>query len=118
MDESDPLSFRSDPRLFIDQANTRIPAPLENSVEIRNRKADVMNARAALRDEFSNRRIGAFRLQKLHERLAGLERFDPRTVGISELHRLHSQYCPVKRHCRFERGQRNPDVRDSDPDGG
>lgn len=118
MDESNPLSFRSDPRLFIDQANTRIPAPLENSVEIRNRKADVMNARAALRDEFSNRRIGAFRLQKLHERLAGLERFDPRAIGISELHWLHFQYFPVKRHCRFERGQRNPDVRDSDPDGG
>ena len=118
MDESDPLSFRSDPRLFIYQANTRLPAPLENGVEIRNRKADVMNARAPLRDEFSNRRIGVFRLQKLNERLASLECLDSGAVGISELYRLHSQYFPVKRHCRFERGQRNPNVRNSDPIGG
>ena len=98
MKESDPLSFRSNPRLFIDQPNTRGPAALEYSIEIRNRKADVMNARTPLRDEFSNRRIGVFRLQKLHKRLASLECLDSGAVGISELYWLHSQYFPVKRH--------------------
>ena len=49
-------------------------------------------------DEFSNQRIGVFRLQKLHKRLASLERLDSGAVGISELYWLHSQYFPVKRH--------------------
>lgn len=77
-----------------------------------------MNARAPLRDEFSNRRIGVFRLQKLDQRLTSLECLDPGAIGISELYRLHSQYFAVKRDCSFERGQRNPNVCNSDPIGG
>jgi hypothetical protein len=92
VEEGDAFSLRANPRLLVDELDSGTPATFQRVVEVVDRKADVMDARAALRHESPDGRIGLVRLEKLYQRLAGTEARDVRPVGIVEGDLCQSQH--------------------------
>lgn len=82
MKESDPTTLSPDARLLIDKPNPGRAAASQYTIEIGNRKADVMNPGPSPSDEFSNRRRCIRRLEELHQRLASLKRLDASTIRV------------------------------------
>ena len=85
MQKGDALAFGSNAGDLVDEAKARRAAPIEGGIEVIDREADVMNARASALDELADRRVGPLGLEKLDEGLPGLEAGDPGSVGIREV---------------------------------
>lgn len=102
MQEGDPLALGADPRFVVDELQSGFSTPLERRVEIVDRKADMVNAGTALRDEARDRRIRVIRLQQLDQGLAGSETHDPRAIGVVERNLGQFQHFAEKRHARCE----------------
>ena len=114
MEKGDSFSFRADPRYIVDKLNSRPAAPLERSVQIVDRKADVMEPRASLRDEAGDRRVGISRFQQLDERATGVEPGNPRPVGIIQLDLGEAENVAKKRQARTEGLYGDPDMGNPD----
>ena len=65
MEERDALSFRANARCLVDEPNAELAAAIERGVEVIDGKADVMDARAPLRNKFADWRLGRFGLEQL-----------------------------------------------------
>src|SRR5512146_543544 len=110
MQERNALTLGSDPGRLVDQPQPMLPATGEGGVEIVDRKADVVDARAALGDEPGDWRIGGFRLEQLDERLAGREAYDARTVGIGQRDLGQPKHVAIERQTLGQRAHGNSDV--------
>ena len=82
MQERDAFLFRANSGGFVDEADASGPASLESGVEIFDGEADVVDARTALLDEASDRRIRHLCLEQLDEWVAGGESSYSRPVGV------------------------------------
>lgn len=118
MKKGDPFPFGADPRNVIDDANARLTAFLERSVEVVDCKADVVDSRAAPGDEFSYRRIALSGLEKLHQRVASDDGSDAGPVRIGDLCFLQSQHSGKKAKTRRNRFHGDSDVSDTGALGG
>lgn len=98
MNEGNSFPFSPHSRSLIDQPHAPSPASLKRRIEIRNRKADVMDSRASLCHKFSDWRIRPVCLEQLNQRFARLKCSDPGTVGIGYRHLVEPEYLPVKGH--------------------
>lgn len=96
MQKRDPLSLRSNARLFVDQLHPRRAAARQHRVEIVDREADVMDSRSALRHEVSDGGSGVVSLQQLHQRLARAESHYGRAVGVIQRDLGQPQHIPEK----------------------
>lgn len=85
MKKGDPFSLGADSRDLVDDSHARLTAFFQHSIQIVDGEADVVDARAALRYESSNRRIVLSRLQKLDKGVSGGYGSDARPVRIGDL---------------------------------
>ena len=113
MQEGDPLSFCPDPRHFVNQPHSCLPAFLENSIDIVDGEADVMDAGPAARDKFSDRRAISIRFEKFDERPACIHGRDTRSVGILHRKLREAKYLPEKRKSRRDRFHGDSNVGDT-----
>lgn len=111
MQEGDSLALGADARLFIDELQPGLAAPLERRVEIVDGKANVVNSGTALRDEARDRRIRVIRLEELHQGLAGRETRDARAIGVVERNLGQFQHFAEKRHAGCESLHSDSNVR-------
>ncbi len=113
MEKGDSLSVRSDARSVIDQAHPLLPATGEGVVQIFNGKANVMDARAASREKFRDRRIGRERLEQLHELWSGGKASDASTIGILERMIVEADQITIERKHLVDRVYGDSNVRDA-----
>jgi len=88
--ERDVLSFGTDSRLLIDEANSSGAAARERVGEVIHGEANMVNAGTAFGDEFSDRGIGIGRLEELDEGIAGGQPSDASAIRIVEGDDVHS----------------------------
>ena len=84
MEERDTFPLGAEPGGFIDQPNAGLATTLERTVEIVDRKADVMDAGTAFGDELADGCVRLLGLEQLDEGVTGREAGDVRTVGVVE----------------------------------
>ncbi len=113
MNKGDAFSFCPETRHLIDQPQPSSTAFLQSRIQVINRKADVMDSGAPLRDEFPDRRVVAIRLEKLNQRIACDHRGYVRPVGISNLRLLEPEDIGEQRHARRERLYRDSNMSDA-----
>ena len=118
MQKRDALLLRTNPRHFVDEANTSGPAARQRSVEVVDGEADVMNPRAAFGHEPADRRFRGFRFEQLDERFSGRHAGDARPIGVVEGHVRQTEDVAVKRQDLIEGPHRNSDVRKTGPASG
>ena len=113
MQERDALPLGANARYFVDKLNSRLPAPLEHSVEVVDGEADVMYSRSPLLDEAGDRRAGVCRLQELHQGFSGTEARDPGAVGVLKRHLRQAEDIAEKRHAVAQRPHRDAYMRNA-----
>jgi hypothetical protein len=96
MEEGDPLAFRTRARLLVNQPDSRLTTARQRRVQVVHRKADVVNARAALFQEPANGGVGFIWFEKLNQGVARDEPADPRPVAVSQLGLGHSQDIAIE----------------------
>ena len=113
MEERDALALRAGARHFVDELNSRLPAPLENSVKVVDGEADVVYSRSSLLDEPGDRRARVCRLEELHQGLSRTEPGDAGAVGVIKRHLGEAKHIAEKRHALTERPHCDAYVRDA-----
>ena len=114
MEKRDSFSFRPDPRDIVDELNSRPAAALEGAIQIVDGEADVMQARASLRHEAADRRIGVRCFQQLHERASGIETRYARAIRVIQLDLVETKDVTKKRQIGSQGLYGNADVGDPD----
>ncbi len=112
MQESDAFALGTDARHVIDEPDTCTAAAFQCSVQIINSETDVVNAGTSLGDEPGDWRLGRFRLEQLHERVATPESGDPGTVSVIERLFREVQQIAVEGEDTIESVHGDADVRD------
>jgi hypothetical protein len=115
MEKGDSFPFRPDAGSLVDEPNACRATPFEGSIEVVDGEANVMYARTAPRDEFSDRGIGALRLQQLDEGFSRLEPRDPGAVRIVEVGLGEAEDVAAEGQEVTEGADGNPDMGDSRP---
>jgi hypothetical protein len=94
--ERNPLSLRAQPRLLVDEAHAGLTATLQGAIQVIHRKADVVNARAPLFEELSDRRVGFICFEKLDQGLPGMESANAGPVAVGQLSLRHSEDIAIE----------------------
>jgi len=110
MEKRDTFPFGTEPWGFIDEADTRVSAAGERTVQVVDRETDVMDSGTTLGDELADGRIGAVGLEELHERVASGETGDAGTVSVVELDFGEAEQVSVKGENLVERAHGDPYV--------
>jgi hypothetical protein len=84
MHEGNAVSFRSDARDLVDQANACGPTSGECAVEICRREAHVVDSGASTVDKSSDRGVRGRRFEQLDKGSAGSQASDVGAVGVVE----------------------------------
>lgn len=113
MEERDTLALRADARHFVDKLNSRLPAPLENSVQVVDGEANVVYSRSALLDKPGDRRARVCRLEELHQGFSRSEPSDAGAVRVIKRHLREAEHIAEKRHALAERPDCDADMRDA-----
>lgn len=113
MKKGDSLSVRTRARSVIDQAHSPVPATGEGVVQIFDGKANVMDARAASREKFRDRRIGRAWLEQLHDLWSGGKASDASTIGILERMLVEAEQITIERKHLVDRAHGDSNVRDA-----
>ena len=113
MQERYPPAAGSHAWPLVDQTVASRPAGLDGGIEIGDPVADVMNAGAALGQEFPNGAVGLDRSQKLDLGLPERERQNSRSVHRFLRMGLDSEHVTIKGHCRIEVSHGNADMRNA-----
>src|SRR3954471_7514602 len=113
MNEGDALSFGSQPRGLIDQADAGVATPVERGIEVVHGETDVMDSGASRGHELADWRRGILRFEELDQRLSGGEPFDPGTVRIVERDGVHLKHVSIEGQDRVQIAHRDADVRDA-----
>ena len=110
MQERDTFPLGAEPGRFIDQPNAGLATTLERTVEIVDRKADVMDARAAFGDELADGCVRMLGLEQLDEGVTGRKAGDVRTIGVVERHDGEAEQIAVEWKNVVERAHGDSDV--------
>lgn len=113
MEKGDTFPLGTLARHVVDQADTGEAAAFEGTVEVVDREADVMDARASFGDELADWRGRVVRREELDERLAGGESGDSGTIGVVEVDRRETEQVAVEGEHVVERAHGDPHVGDS-----
>ena len=113
MKKRNSLALCAHARSFVDQLHSRRAAAIERRFEVVHCKADVMNSRAAARNESSNRRFFVVGFEQLHQRSRRIDSGYAGPVRIRQIYLRQSQNSSVKRKRLGNRAHGNSDMRDS-----
>lgn len=113
MEEGDAFSFCPHSRSFVDEPDSGGSTARQRAVQVVYRKANVVNAGAALLQVATDRRLRMLGLQQLHERLPGREPRDSRSVGIVERRLGKAKDVPIKGENLSQVAHRDSNVGDT-----
>ena len=110
MQERDTFPLGTEPGRFVDQSDTGLSATRERTVEIVDREADVMDARATFGDELADGCVRMLGLEQLDEGVTGREAGDARTIGVVERDVWETEQIAVEWENLVERAHGDSDV--------
>jgi hypothetical protein len=96
MKKGDALSLGSNARPVVHQSYSSVTALLERPIEVVNREADVVDSRTPFFEEPADGGGGRVRLEKLDQRVPGLEAADPGAVAIGQVGLGHSEDIAIE----------------------
>jgi hypothetical protein len=94
--KGDALALSSNSGRFIYQSYSSGTAPLQGCIEIRHRKAKVMNSHTVSREKSADGGILRLWFQQLHQGVPCGESVDPRAIHIIHLHRIEAKHITVE----------------------
>ena len=112
VEKCNAFSLGTNSRYVVDEPQPRCTASLQGALEVVDGKAHVMYSRAALRDEFANRRIIGDRCEKFDERVTSHEAGDSRSIGIIERRLGQSENVAIEGKDVLEGPHGHPQVGD------
>jgi hypothetical protein len=97
VDEGNAFPLGSDSRHLVDEPDSSRPAAFECGAQIGCRKGDMVDPRAAPRDELVDRTPWGRRLEEFDECITRAERGNPGAVGVIDGHDWHAENVAVER---------------------
>jgi hypothetical protein len=96
MKERDSFSFRPQTGMLVYESDVSVPASLHGGVQIIDREADMVDARPALFQELSDRRVRLVCLEEFNQGVTGDKPADPGTIAIAKLSFRHSKNIAIE----------------------
>ena len=115
MQKGNSFTLCSDAGLVVDELESGGTTPLENLVEVIDRKADVVDSRTPLSDKPGNWRFRVVRCEQLDQGFPGTEACDARAIRIVERNLGQAEDIAKKRHAGLEGLNGDADVRYAGP---